>query len=241
MAPPNHGASTETAEKIFGDVTRMARVPSDNEAQFHRMLARVVARAKKDSAGVRGEAVSASALDKHFFAPTVREAEKLQRRLARIQGDQLTPGEAARWSAANHFFVEALQSLTKSEDYDDPVGHLVRSLNLALIINACRQADNHARAWLRKPGRKIGTKSRPFNMFVSALLASAHEAGGRLTIYKSAYKAGSWDGSLLRATRALSPLLPNERFLPASKPGNALNTAYQRWRRETIKPRKKKV
>lgn len=121
--------------------------------------------------------------------------------------------------AASHFFSEALLSQTKSKDREEPIADLIRSLNFALIVEVSLQSGNRARSWLAKPGRKIGTGNAAFDQFVIALLVAAEVAGGRLTIYKTSYKEGSWDGSLLRAMQRLRPLLPKSQFVPASKFG----------------------
>lgn len=226
---------------ILNDVARIAGVPEAKHSSMCRLLSHAIARAKKDSAKPAGKRISSSALIKDFYGPIARAANKLQTKLERLEGTNLKIGEAPRSMAASHFFSEALLSQTKPKDCEEPIADLIHSLNLALIAEIALQSGKRARSWLAKPGRKIGTGYAAFDHFVMALLLAAEVTGGRLTIYKTSYKEGSWDGSLLRAMQRLRPLLPKSQFFPASKLGNALNTAYQRYRSEAGKPRRKKA
>jgi hypothetical protein len=81
-----------------------------------------------------GKNISAGALTRDFFDPTVRAAKNLRVGLERLTGEHRAGGEAARSMAASHFFSEALLPVSDPEDAADPVAHFVRSLDLGLVI-----------------------------------------------------------------------------------------------------------
>jgi hypothetical protein len=198
------------------------------------------ANAHKESARTAGKNIAAGALTRDFFNPVIRAAKQLRIELERLQGEHLAAGEAARSMAASHFFSEALQPLSQPEDAADPIAHFLRSLDLGLVIDIAERASERAKRWLSKGGRKMGTGSAAFDMFVMALLEASERTGGRLTIYKSVYEEGLWAGPLLKVVRQLRPLLPKTNFFPAGKLGYSLHTVYQRWRSETGKSHRKK-
>jgi hypothetical protein len=144
--------------------------------------------------------------------------------------------------AASDFFSEALLNVRPNADLvADPIGHLIDSLNLGLVIEAAERASARAKSWLTKSGRKKGTGRPAFDMFLMALLSASEQTAGRLTIYRTYYGNERWAGSLPKALQQLQSLLPQSNFSPAGKPGHALHSVYQRWRSEAGKSRRKKV
>ncbi len=222
------------------DIARTARVPDANHALFVRLIAHEIGTAQIESLRPVGKNISAGALDRGFFDPVVRAAKELRTGLGRLQGENLAPKEGARSMVAHHFFSEALQSLSQSEDAADATAHFLHSLDLGLVIAVAERASERAKRWLPKAGRKKGTGSTVFDIFVMGLLQASERAGGRLTIYKTAYAEDYWTGTLLKAVQQLRPMLPKANFFPAGKLGYALHTVYRRWRSETGKSRRKK-
>jgi hypothetical protein len=225
---------------ILPDVDRIARVPDANRASFLRLIGRAISNAQRESSRTVGKNISASALTKDFFNPVVRAAKELRVALERLEGEHLATGEAARSMAASHFVSEALQPISRAEDAAGPIAHLLRSLDLGLVMEVTERAAEGAKRWLSKPGRKKGTGIAAFDIFVMALLEASEQTGGRLTIYKTAYEDDRWAGSLLKAIQQLRPMLPKTNFFPAGKLGYSLHTVYERWRSETGKSRRKK-
>jgi hypothetical protein len=142
--------------------------------------------------------------------------------------------------AASHFYGEALQRQTETAAGADPVGDLIDSLKLGLVVEAAERASARAKSWLPKAGRKKGTGRPAFDMFVMALLEASSQTAGRLTIYRTSHEDGRWAGSLLKAVQQLRPLLPTSNFFPAGTLGPSLHTVYQRWRSEVGKSRPQK-
>jgi hypothetical protein len=240
-APPSPKPLAE--EPLLGgclcEVARIARVPGVHQSSFVRLLKRATERALKQSAQPDGRNISAGALTMDYFDPIVRAAKTLRIALQKLQGEHIRAGEAARSMAASHFISEAL--LVRADlDFVEPIGPFIDSLNLELVIEVAEMAGARAKFWLSKSGRKKGTGSAPFDMFVVALLVASEQTAGRLTLYKTAYKDERWTGSLLQAVRHLRPLLPESNFYPAGELGYSLHSVYQRWRSETGKLRRKK-
>ena len=223
---------------ILLDVTRSARVPASNRMRFVRLVQLAIIGAHRESALPVGKRISAGALARDFFNPVIRAAKALQRELGRLQGEHLDVGEAARSYAASHYFSEGLRALSRFGDASDPIDPFLNSMNLELVIAVAEHARTHAKRWHSKSGRKQGTGRPAFDMFVFALLTAAELSGGRLTIYRTAYKDARWAGSLLQAVQALRPLLPKAKFLPAGTLGYSLHSIYQRRRREAGKSRR---
>lgn len=225
---------------ILRDAARSARVPDSNHTPFIRLVAHAISTAQKESSRTAGKNISAGALGKDFFNPVVRSANDLRVGLERLQGKKLAAGEAARSMAAAHFFSEALLPVSQPEDAADPIAHLLRSLDLGLVIHVAERANTRAKRWLSKGGRKKGTGRLAFDMFVMALLEASEQTGGRLTIYRTSHEVDRWAASLLRTVEQLRPLLPKTNFFPTGKLGYSLHTIYQRWRSEAEKSRRKK-
>jgi len=75
---------------------------------------------------------------------------------------------------------------------------------------------------------------------IGRAVGAIEQTGGKLTIYKTAYKEPGWDGSLVAAVEQLRPVLPTAQFFPPGQLGASLHNVYRRWRTETGKgPRKK--
>jgi hypothetical protein len=220
------------------DVARSARVPASNQMRFVRLVQLAIIGAHRESALPVGKRISAGALTRNFLDPIARAAKRLQMELERLQGDNLAAGEAARSMAAAHHFGEGLRALSQFGGASDPIDHYLRSLNLGLVIAVAGHARKQAKRCHSKSGRKQGTGRPAFDMFVFALLTAAELSGGRLTIYRTAYKDARWAGSLLQAVQALRPLLPKAKFLPAGTLGYSLHSIYQRRRREAGKSRR---
>ena len=224
----------------FRHLARIARVPDANHTRFLRLVDYAVTSARKESSRPIGKNISAGALSKDFFSPVARAAKRLRTELERLQGDNLAAGEVARSMAASHFFGEALRPSLQPEDHEDPIAHLLRSLDLGLVVEVAEGATERAKNWLPKSCRKKGTGNAAFEMFVMALLEAAEQNGGKLTIYKTAYEEDPWAGTLLKAVQHLRPQLPIANFYPAGKLGYSLHTIYRRWRSEAGKSRRKK-
>jgi hypothetical protein len=228
------------ANEAMCEVARIARVPEATQTAFVRLLGSAIKRAHSDSSRPGGKNISASALTRDFFDPIVRASKKLRVELEGLQGEHRAVEEAARSMAASHFFSEALLNVLPDADFVDPIGHLIDSLNLGLVIEAAERASARAKSWLTKSGRKKGTGRPAFDMFVMALLVASQQTAGRLTIYRRSYGNERWAGSLPKALEQLQSLLPQSNFSPAGKPGHSLYSVYQRWRSEAGKSRRKK-
>ncbi len=218
------------AEACLRAVARIARVPDASQTSFVRLLGSAIKRANKVSSTPEGKNVSAGVLARDYFDPIVRAAKDLGVALERLQGEHDAAGETARSMAASHFYSQALQLLTETAVSADPVGDLIASLKLGLVVEAAERASARAKSWLPKAGRKKGTGRANFDMFVMALLAASELTGGRLTIYKTSHEDDRWAGSLLKALQQLRPVLPPTNFFPAGTLGPSLHTVYQRWR-----------
>ena len=193
----------------------------------------------KETTSARSEKTFQRALSpKTFLTLLFGQLKTLRTGLERLQGENLAAGEAARSMAASQFLSKALQPLSQPEDAADLIVHLLRSLDL--IIEAAERASERAKRWLPKAGRKKGTGSAGFDMFVMALLEASEQTGGTLTIYKTSHEEDLWTGSLLKAVEQLRPSLPKTNFFPAGQLEYSLHTVYQRWRSETGKSRRKK-
>ena len=232
------------ANEAMCEVARIARVPEANQTAFVRLLGSAIKRAHAESSRPRGKNISASALTRDFFDPIIRASKKLRVELERLQGEHGAVEEAARSMAASHFFSEALLNVRSDAGLVvDPIGHLIDSLNLDLVIEAAERASARAKSWLTKSGRKKGTGRPAFDMFVMALLAASEQTAGRLTIYRTVYGNERWAGSLPKALQRLQSLLPQSNFSPPGKLGHSLHSVYQRWRLETreISSKKKMI
>ena len=212
---------------IMREVARIAHVPDSHCARFLRVVDRAIDAAQKESPRTVSKSISGGVLTKDFFDPIGRAAKDLRVGLERLQG-----------TAAAHFFSGELLPVSEPEDAADPIAHLLRSLNLGLVIEVAERASARAKRWLSKRGRKKGTGRPGFDRFVIAILAASEQTGGRLTIYKTSYEGGRWAGSLLKTLQQLRPLLPKTKFFPAGTLGYSLHTIYQRWRWETGKSRR---
>jgi len=229
-----------STDSCLREVARIVRVPDANQTSFVRLLGSAIKRANKVSSPPEGKNISAGILAKEYFDPIVRAAKDLCAALERLQGEHDAPGEAARSMAASHFYSDALQRQTETAAGADPVGDLIDSLKLGLVVEAAQRARARAKSWLPKAGRKKGTGRPAFDMFVFALLAASEITEGTLTIYRTAHEDGRWAGSLLKALQQLRPLLPTSNFFPAGTLGPSLHTILQRWRSEVGKSRRKK-
>jgi hypothetical protein len=230
---------------ILLEAARIARLPNGKQANFVRLLEHAIRAAEKTSAVRSNRSFSAGTLIKDYFEPLRGSAETLRNTLEKLQGRRLSAGEAARSMAAAHFLVEALRARLGNAGITEPIEHLARSMNLDDVIAAAANASVRAKGWLAKAGRKKGTGSPAFDLFVMALLAPAEKTGGKLTIYKSSYVEDLWAGSLLNVLRQLRPILPRSNFFPAGKLGYSLHNVHRRWGAEkslkkTLKSRRKK-
>jgi hypothetical protein len=227
-------------DEAMCEVARIAGVPEANRTAFVRLLGSAINRAHIESARPSTKNVSAGELTRDFFDPIVRASKKLRVELETLRGEHGAP-EAARSMAASHFFSETLLNVRSDADLVDPIGHLIDSLNLGLVIEAAERASVRAKSWLTKSGRKKGTGRPAFDMFVMALLAASEQTAGQLTIYRTAYGNERWAGSLPKALQQLQSLLPQSNFFPTGKLGHSLHSVFQRWRLEAGKSPRKKV
>jgi hypothetical protein len=233
-------AMNNSTDSYLREVARIARVPDASQISFVRLLGSAIKRANKVNSPPEGKNISAGVLAREYFDPIVRAAENLRVALERLRGEHDAAGEAARSMAASHFFSETLQLLIDPEVGADPIGHLIDSLKLGMIVEAAERASARAKSWLSKGGRKKGTGRPAFDMFVMALLEASNQTAGRLTIYRTSHEDDRWAGSLPKAVQQLRPLLPTSNFFPAGTLGHSLHTIYQRWRSEVGKSRRKK-
>ena len=199
---------------IWHEVALVAGVPETNRAGFIRLIGIAIRGANKGSSRIAGKNISAGALIEDFFIPIVGAADELLIGLERLQGEPSHPARLPdRWAPLT--FSARHCNLDRSfEPLKIQITHLLRSLDLGLVIDIAERAGQGAKkSGFSKSGRKKGTGRPAFDMFVMSLLAASEQTGGKLTIYKTPYEDDRWAESLLKVVQQTSSSVAQIKFL----------------------------